>query len=140
MKTYKALREDWFKSSKSTWNKKEVKIYKNPTFKELAEAQYDGRGGFRAFIMPNGNMFAWGTEFHQIIRKNLKEYNNKTIPITGTFKGRGSVDITLSNDILYSNSVYSFFDIEDIAELVRSNRHLKKLFSKIDVDEREFQG
>lgn len=135
MKTFKQLREDWYKSSKSSWNHKEVKIYKNPTFKELANAQYDGRNGFRGYILSNGSLYVWGTEFHENIRKNLKGYNKKAIPIIGNFRGKSKLEIFISNDVLYSGAFYYTGDsLPEMTEIIKNNKYLKRLFSTIDVE------
>lgn len=146
VKTFKQLRESWFTSQKSSWNHKEVKIYLNPTFQELAEAQYDGRGGFRAFLLSNGNMYAWGTEFHMIIRKTIGEIRMNSIPITGRFRNRSKVDVVMSNDIVlpmdvdeYDTESYKNF-YELTKEKVKNHRHFKKLFSKMEFKEERFLG
>lgn len=118
----------------------------NPTFQELAEAQYDGRGGFRAFLLLNGKMIAWGTEFHQTIRKITNEVLHNSIPITGRFKNRSKVDVVLSNEIIFPIG-YDDYDIDQYddyfnktKENVRNHRHFKKLFSKMVFDGDRFRG
>jgi len=138
MKTFKQLREKWYKSMPNPYiqspsRKYAIDIYKNPNRKEIKICTDKGYGGFRAFLISNGDMFAWSDKgaIHDTINTFLSgDLRTNYIPIVGDVKGN-KITIKISTDI--HNTIYRSDDIKDVAEIVRNHRQIKRLFSDITV-------
>lgn len=137
MKSFKGLREEWLQNISNPYSRKGkgIDIFKNPNRKELNETTKNSRGNFRAFLMDNGDMYAWDALgiVHEEMFDTLKKVNRKYIPITGSVEG-STVMISISSSILYTPNWK--FKQEDLADKIMDHRQLKRLFSKIKVQAR----
>lgn len=138
MKTFKQLREKWIQSVPSPYMPKEahviIDVFKNPSKKEVIEctkANYS-EGNFRAFLMDNGEMYAWasGGMVHEDMHHEIKGINRKYIPIVGSIRGYG-VMCRISGDIYHT--IHKKIKREDAEEMVKEHKLLNRLFPEIQL-------
>lgn len=123
------LKEEWYQSFKVPSLKEPLEIYKNPSRKEIMQLAKQDFDTFRAFLMDDGNMYAWSRAIHGQAHKSLKLGGNM-IPVSIDIFGQtGMIKVT---DFINSSNWGDHR--EKVAEKIRSNRHLNKLFSKLKIE------
>jgi len=129
MKKFKEyLKEEWYQTYKIPSLKDPLNIFKNPSRKEIMELAKQDFDSFRVLLMDNGDVYAWSKAIHAQAHKALK-LNDKFIPAYIEFAGNTGV-ITITDFI---NKSYWGDHREMVAEQVRTNKHLKKLFNNIKI-------
>ena len=127
------LREKWIKSGKYDWGGKfgsgEIKVYTNPTPKELNTLWK----AFRGFIAENGTVYVGSDGIHPDIAKIIKDETNMRNALPFVVDDRKtSPTVIYVGDYVY-NTKYSSMPMEQIAEIIKNNRWMKKTFKKISV-------
>jgi len=137
VKSYRQLREKWLQSFHGDWQRDSlIDIFKNPTKKEILEAEKNGSSGFRGVISPNGDLYVWGIEFHSaIIKKVLKGKERLgAIPIRGISYGQ-TLKVIVSP--VLQDSVWDWYNQDEklkVIEIIKNQTQLKRHFNKITVN------
>lgn len=123
------LKEEWYQSYKVQSMQEPLEIYKNPSRKEITQLAKQDFGAFRAFLMDDGNMYAWSRAIHGQAHKSLKLGANMIPVYVEIFAQTGMIKVT---DFI-NNSNWGDHR-EKVAGKIRSNRHLNKLFNKLKIE------
>ena len=142
MKTFKQLREKWLQTVPNPYMPDDrhitIDVFKNPSRKEIRESVtgFNANGEFRAFLMDNGDMYAWGagSMVHEDMHNEMKTINRKYIPIVGSVRGYG-VMCRITGDIYHT--IHNKIKREVADEMVKEHTHLNKLFPEIQLQRQQ---
>lgn len=131
MKTFKQyINEKWYGIFKSPILHRMVDIFKNPSRKEIAEAQKKGEGEFRGFLMDNGDFYIIsGAAFHEETRKEILHNDKNNIAMYGETAG-STIHVKISTSMKDRKDKRDF---DEMKEDVMANKQLQRNFTKITV-------
>ena len=128
MKT-KLTFEEWMGTIKVPYMQNpKVKLYENPTPKEILQLTKEDYGVYRAFLLPNGKMIAWAQTIHNEIYKQVPETKGG-IPVT--IKPTGTkADIKMTD---FLNKAVPNWNKDDIVKRVKNHKRLKYMYQNMTV-------
>ena len=106
-------------------------VFKNPSRKEMMEAQKKGDGEFRGFIMENGYFYIIsGAAFHEETRKEVLHGNKNNIAMYGEITGN-KILIKISTSMKDRKEQYG--GLEGMTKMIENNKQLQRNFNNIHI-------
>ncbi len=121
------LKERWIKSGKSMYGT-DIKIFINPTRKELREMGTDVRG----FVAPNGNAYIGSTGIHPDIANLIEDEINPLASVPFIIEDSSNKTTKIEFGDYFMLTKYK--SNKEIAKrMLEDNRWMKTLFPKADI-------
>lgn len=128
MKLYKRIiKEKWIKSGNSRFNRK-LKIFINPTRKELELEYRDVRG----FVASNGKVYIGSDGIHPDIADIVGNELNVNTSVPFVIEDRTKKDTKIEfGDMIYGTQYKN--DYEGAEKVLKNNKWIKKMFPQANI-------